>query len=133
MIGDSFFYKEEVFKTGDLISCNWENTTIEEVKIYVCSEWEKQQVTRYHNNFIVIMFVCNNIINHYTRPYIPDYLGYKYLIGTGFKRDTPECDNAWSDGIFNIKKILIKDHLSYTINQMIANDKKAIEKGALKL
>lgn len=131
MKDDTFFYDGELFRTGDLISCCWEGHTIDEAKIYICSQLEKEQVTIYHDNFVVIVFICNNIVNHYIRQFSPDYLGYKYIIGTAYRKHTGDL-NPWSDGIYNIKKLIIKDHLLYTIDKIIFSDKQAIEKGVLK-
>jgi hypothetical protein len=133
MKDDTFFYNEEIFKTGDLISCHFDRTTINEAKIYICSQWEKEQVTRYHHNFVVIVFICNNIVNHYINSYQPDHLGYKYIIGSGLIKDMFNPLAPWSDGMSNLKKLYIQDSLSYPIDIMIMKDKQAINQGVLKL
>jgi hypothetical protein len=132
MIDNFFVYNNQVFKTGDSVTCDfwYGNPKISDAKIYVCSPSESQAITPVYRDFNPIVFICNNIIDHYTGAFISDRLGYKYRIVSGLEY---KLFNDWSDGLRHLKKAYIKDQLAYPIDMMIIQNKLAINKGILKL
>jgi hypothetical protein len=134
---DSFFiFENTVFKTGDFVTCNHfydKYYIISDARIYICSAEEAVIVTNNHGFYDVIIFVCNNVSNHYTGSFNCPRFGYKYRLVSGLFKNNYNTLGCWSDCMTNLKKLYIKDNLSFPIDVMIMKDKQSINNGVLKL
>lgn len=121
---DFIIYKGETFKTGDSISCKTCSIIIPDAKIYVCSEAEIREIWGNNRAWVGLMFVYNNFYeSHLGESPVLNWFGYPKVFTTALIVGR----GVWSDNVTCVKHIK-RDELKSLIDNMILNDKSAIEK-----